>query len=98
MDTVNKTQTFLFKTWINCRQDDATLYQGSDGKIYCKRYGLPIDEIKTDWAISLAWFHINRTGNGWPKCMGENGIPKVSISQEAQDLRCRSLLQINQQN
>lgn len=95
MKTIIKTNTFLFTTWVNCRQDDARLYMGSDGKIYCKRYGLPVEEITVDWAMSLAWFHINRTGSGWPKKMGENGIPTVSISKEAQDLQCKMLLKLN---
>lgn len=97
MKTVIKNHTYLFTTWVNCRQDDARLYKGSDGKIYCKRYGLPIEEITIDWAMHLTWMHINRT-SGWPCHIPEGGTwidRTVSISKEAQDARCKMALQIN---
>lgn len=86
METTNHTEKFLFQTWVNCRQDAIKLYKGSDGKIYGKRFGLPYEYITDAFAMQLAWFHINRT-DGFPCQDG-----RVSISQEAQDLQCKLML------
>ena len=97
MQTINKTHTFLFTTWVNIPNDDIRIYKGSDGKLYGKRFGLPLDEMKVEWAMYLTWMHINRT-SGWPCEVPEGGTwidRRVSISQEAQDFQCKMLLKLN---
>jgi len=94
--SINPTQHYLFTTWVNVKADDCKVYKGSDGKLYCRRYGLGVQEITEDWAMSLAWNHINNTV-GWPCHIPEGGTwinRTVSISKEEQDKQCKRLLQL----
>lgn len=88
------TKTFLFRT---NEIDSHDLYKGSDGNIYVKRYGLPLYAIEEKSAMTIAWFHINRT-SGWPCHIPEGGTwidRTVSISKESQDLQCKMALKLN---
>lgn len=87
-------KTYLFTTWNNLRADTIQLYLGIDGKIYGKRYGLPLSEYTEDWAMYLAWNHINRT-TGWPVVWDpKENINKVTASQEQMDAECKRILML----
>jgi hypothetical protein len=51
--------TFLFAT---SESDSESIFRDAAGKYYSKRYGLPIMEIKKEWAETQAWFQCNRLG------------------------------------
>lgn len=84
---------FLFRT---NETDSSDMYKGADEKFYEKRYGLPLIEVTEEWAMYVAWMHINRT-SGWPCHIPDGGTwinRTVSISKEAQDLQCKMILKI----
>lgn len=84
--------TYIFTTWNPLRSDDIRLYVSTEKKIYGKRYGLPLKEYSTEWAMYLAWMHINRTC-GWPQVWDpKENTHKITISKEAMDADCKKLL------
>lgn len=96
MTTISETKNkgiYLFTTWVNHPNNTIALYN-VNGQIVEISYRNQCAEVcQPKWAMSLAWFHINRT-TGWP-CTGIGIDRKVSISQEAQDLQCKMMLRMN---
>ena len=95
--SANKTQLFLFATWVNTYTDTISIYKGSDGLFYGKSYGLPVKAIEADFAMHLAWNYINGLG-GWnfefyTNPDGTKG-KRIRESEEAQELQCKILLKI----
>jgi len=58
---INKTETFIVETWINCKANVVRIYKGSDGKNYYKSFGIPLTEIDSDFVTQLIWLEENRT-------------------------------------
>lgn len=86
--------TYLFTTWNNLRADDIRLYVSPEKKIYGKRYGLPMEEYSTEWAMYLAWMHINRT-TGWPQVWDpKENIHKITIGKAEMDAECKKILKL----
>lgn len=61
---INKTETFVTETWINCKGNVVRIYKGSDGNYYYKYIGRGMPEMRpmdADFATSLVWLENNRT-------------------------------------
>ena len=58
--SINKTETFVIETWINCKSNVVRIYLGSDSKHYYIAFGIPLTEIDGDFVKSLIWLENNR--------------------------------------
>ena len=61
--SINKSETFVVETWINCKANVVRIYKGSDGNYYYKGFGIPLTGIDADFVSSLIWLENNRTQN-----------------------------------
>lgn len=59
--SINKTETFVVETWINCTKNVVRIYLGSDAKHYYKGFGIPMTEIDSEFVSQLIWLEENRT-------------------------------------
>lgn len=59
-NSINKTQTFVVNTWINCKKNEVWIYLGSDGKHYYRAIGIPLTEIDSEFVSQLIWLENNR--------------------------------------
>lgn len=59
--SINKSETFVVETWINCKANVVRIYLGSDKKHYYNGFGIPLTEIDSEFVSQLIWLENNRT-------------------------------------
>ncbi len=58
--TINKSETFVIETWVNCKANVIRIYKGSNDLFYYKGFGVPLTEIDSDFVTQLIWLENNR--------------------------------------